>query len=218
MKRLSNRDLQSRREFDFQVVAQMCLLPWYAFTAHRTPHDAETGSKPIKCDKDARYATHYRAVFQIRTLVGAGRYSNMTIIRIDASASRYPLEPPSAWVVEQDGSSMPWSPHFARGLPICHGSIWRPDGQILLGHYLGHLARLLNWDEQLSDGYEGYNGKAVRWWKKHLDRPIDPNLRYPALPVELLYGKAVVRNSGEFRPSNSTAAKAPGGEFRPCDM
>jgi len=52
-----------------------------------------------------------------------------------------------------------------------------------------HLARLLNWDEPLGPGYGGYTPEAATWWRKNINRPLEPSLRYPALPVDLLYGE-----------------------------
>ena len=196
MKRLPNQDLASRREFDWRVIRKMNNRQC-AFTAHRTPQDAANGLRPIKSEQDARLALHYRAQYRIRTLVGPGEYSACTVIRVDASSADYPFGEPTGWVVEDGAGKLPYSPHFARGRPICNGSIWRSDGHILLGHYLIHIARLLNWDEELRPGYGGYNQAAVTWWRTNVGQPLDPQLVYPALPIDDLYGEVTVRNTQE---------------------
>lgn len=195
MKTLSQTDKTSRRAFDLRVVRKMS-DEHYQFTAHRTAQDAASGQRPIVEEEHARFAEHYRGVYNIRTLVGAGEYSSQTIIRVDAAHRDYPFVEPVGWVVEEGASRLPYSPHFAHGVPICNGTIWRPDGSVLMGHYLIHLARLLNWDEQLPRGYKGYNGEAVQWWRKHINRPLEPDLTYPALPVEDLYGEVTVGSVG----------------------
>lgn len=213
MSSLSRDNLSSRRRFDFRVVMRMSNAT-YEFTAHRTTEDAESGEHIIDSEEDARFAIHYRCVYHIPTLVEAGTYSEATIIRVDASQATYPFSAPSAWVVEKEGSKIPWSPHFARGVPVCHGSVWKSDGHVLLGHYLIHLARLLNWDEYLSAGYSGYNGEAIRWWRHNINKPLNPELCYPSLPVDELYGDVVVTTPGGFRPSRSDGQTTGGFQAR----
>ena len=215
MKRLSNQDLASRREFDWRVVRKMSSRR-YTFTAHRTPQDATEGRCQINNKREARFALHYRARYNIRTLVGPGEYSPYTIIRVDVSHTDYPFGEPIGWVVEDGSSKLPYSPHFARGLPICNGSIWRSDGHFLLGHYLIHVARLLNWDEELRPEYEGYNAAAVSWWRENIGQPLDAEPAYPALPIDDLYGRVVVRNSHNsgFRAISASARPATSGGFK----
>lgn len=212
MKKLSQKDMASRRRFDWRVVQKMpnsiC-----RFSAHNTPQDAEAGRSPIVDETDARCAAHYRAVYSFPTLVGPGKYGQPTIIRIDAADSKYPFASPSSWVVEKNGV-FPWSPHFARGLPVCDGTIWRNNAQVLLGHYLIHLARLLNWDEILEDGYGGYNERAANWWRKNRGRPLHPDLVYPCLPVDELYGDITVRTVGGFRLAANSATRDSKGRFQ----
>lgn len=212
-KRLSDSDLTSRRRLDFAVVQKMT-NDRFAFTAHRTPDDAVAGKNPIRQEKDARHAVHYRAEYQVPTLIGPDQYSPRTIVRIDVSHAEYPFEEPTGWVVESATSKMPWSPHFLSGTPICNGSIWRPDGQVLLGHYLIHVACLLNWDEELAPDYGGWNPKAVAWWRNNLDRPLDPTLVYPSLPQHELYGQVNRSQEGGFRPSSPKNQ----GCFRPIQL
>lgn len=213
MKRLTAEDRISRRVFDWRIATRMSRRP-YTFTAHRTAQDAEAGSRPITSEEGARVAVHYRAEYRIRTLIGAGRYSELTVIRIDLSDAHYPFSKPAGWVIEGRGSVTPWSPHFAPGIPVCNGTVWDKPEEVTFGHYLIHLARLLNWDERLSPGYRGYNGQAVDWWRTHLNRPLTPELRYPALPVELLYGEVTASDRAGFRAVRH-AGSVPAGTFRP---
>lgn len=215
MMRLCPADRASRREFDWRVVGKMS-GGQYRFTAHRTAQDAASGHHPILGAQDARYAVHYRAVYALRTLVGPGQYSPQTIVRVDASDPGYPYAEPTGWVVEDAGSRLPYSPHFARGVPICNGTVWRRDGRVLMGHYLIHIAHLLNWDEILPPNYGGYNSAAIRWWRENINRPLDPDLIYPALPIEDLYGAVVVSNPrrGGFRPGSTAKPHVRGQGFR----
>lgn len=124
---LSANDLTSRRRLDWRVVRKMSFGN-YMFSAHRTAHSARCGTDPISNEKDARFAMHYRARCGIRTLIGPGVYSPYTIIHVDTSHPFYPFQEPSAWIVEDGTSRVPYSPHFARHTPMCNGTIWRPDG------------------------------------------------------------------------------------------
>lgn len=211
---LSAHDRTSRLKFDWRIIRTM-RSDRYDFSAHRTAPDAENGRNPIETEADARLAVHYRWQFHISTLIGPGQYSPCTIIRVDISDPRYPFVHPTGWVVEQGDSRIPYSPHFTKGYPICNGSIWRNNGHITLGHYAVHLARLLNWDEQLGSAYGGYNPGAIKWWRQHLNRPIDPQLRYPALPLGELYGDPVVtKPDGGFRRIDLPPFPANPGWFR----
>jgi hypothetical protein len=215
MRILSGEDLASRRRFDCRVVRKMANRR-YVFTAHRTAQDAEVGRNPITKEDDARFALHYRAQFNIRTLIGPGQFSACTIIRIDASHAGYPFQEPIGWVIESGASRLPYSPHFARGAPVCNGSIWRNDGHVLIGHYLIHLARLLNWHEVLSPGYGGYNPDAIAWWRRNIGGPLDSQLVYPALPASDLYGDVTVndRPAHGFRKLATISEPNCGGGFK----
>lgn len=213
---LAHHELESRRFFNWEVARRMNQPDRYLFTAHKTAGDAERGANPINNASDARHAIHYRAEFHVRTLVGPNRYSDLTLIRVDAASAEYPFEAPSAWVVEKGKSKMPWSPHFTSGVPVCHGTVWRSDGSVLLAHYFIHLAHLLNWDEDMDREYGGYKPDAVRWWRENLNRLLTPDLVYPQLPVDLLYGERATPAAGGFKPRvGNVCSSAPSGGFRP---
>lgn len=216
MARLSARELESRRLFDWEVVRRMNKLGVYMFTAHRTAEDAEKGRNAIEDQQDARFAVHYRAEFNIPTLIGEGQYSQPTLIRVDASRAGYPFQAPTAWVISTQSSKVPYSPHFSRSLSICDGTVWRSDGTVLLAQYLIHLAHLLNWDEVMDNEAGGHNPAAVRWWRQHVNRPLNPSLVYPELPVALMYGEGDLPATGGFRPLSIASVKSTGtGGFRP---
>ncbi|MEV6633553.1 hypothetical protein AB0M54_22670 [Actinoplanes sp. NPDC051470] len=56
-----------------------------------------------------------------------------------------------------------------------------------LGHLVMHITRMLNWDEKgRGGGYVGWNGEAIKYHRKHYgDRPLDPSIVYPRLPLWL---------------------------------
>lgn len=211
MRKLKREDSESRRVFDWKTLNKMS-RGCYSFTSHATVQEAELGKNVIRKEADARHALHVRARFDIPTLVGPGQYNRPTIIRIDASDPSYPFREPTAWPEVREGSRIPWSPHFHERLPVCLGTIWRSDGKVLLAHLVIHLAKLLNYDEYLADEYGGYNPKAMQWWRSNLGRPLNPDLVYPSLPADLLYGEVVATNRGGFRPA---ASRGDGG-FRPA--
>jgi hypothetical protein len=174
-------------------------------SAHRSLDDAKSQRLPIVKAVDGHLGRFYRVHYRIPTLGGAGKYSNSTTIVIDLAANGgYPLSEPACWVISQP---MPWSPHFREGSVICLGELWTErKGQILLGHLLGHIARLLNWDEIARDGgYVGWNGAAIRYWEKELGRqPITPGLVYPIPDARLTHGldpsTSVFRSVREAKP------------------
>ena len=93
-RKLSATDIESRRCLDWRVVQKMCGGN-FQFTAHRTPQDAAAGVNSITREQDARFALHYRARYGIKTLIGPGKYSSYTIIRVDVCDPLYPFTQPS---------------------------------------------------------------------------------------------------------------------------
>lgn len=186
MARLTPQQQQARLKFDYQVVMKM-RSPLLNVTAYRSASDLEKRSNPIVSEEEARLATHYLVVYHLRTLVGPDRYSDKTSIKFDLLANGdYPFSRPACYVVS---SEMPWTPHFRDKLPICiDREMWEDaQGQMLLGHLLVHIAKLLNFDEiPRSDDYGGYTPEAADYWRTKLNgRPIDPDLVYPVLPSEI---------------------------------
>ena len=175
-------DLHSRLRLDYQVVMLM-RSPMIEVEAYRNVDDLRARRDPVDSEAEGYLATHYRVDYNIKTLVGRGRYSNRTTVPFDLFANiNYPFSEPSCFVID---SEMPWSPHFWGGYPICIGTIWEhADGNMLLGQLFVHIAKLLYFDEPAHDpGYEGYNGEAIEYWETVLGRqPITRNLRYPRLP------------------------------------
>lgn len=216
MKKLSAQKQKLRRKFDYRVLRKLyggeC-----AVSTHLTAEEAQSGVNAVTDERKAGHAAHYRLHCRTPTLVGPGEYRAPVLIRIDASDVGYPFREPTAWVVEDSGV-FPWSPHFHPGLPVCLGTVWPNDGQILIAHLVTHILRLLNWDEKLDPNYGGYNRDSVEWWNANLGRPLNPDLTYPSLPLDELYGKPVVRKAGGFRPAASQElenADTRTGGFRP---
>lgn len=60
---------------------------------------------------------------------------------------------------------------------------------MLLGQLFNHVARMLNWDEELPAGYAGWNGAAIKYHRRHYrGKPLNPQLRYPVPPVSITHG------------------------------
>ena len=188
MARLRKEELGERLRLDYQVAMGMRCAAMDV-TAHHKSEDLRAQRNLITSEVNAHLASHYRACYRIKTLVGRDRYAEHTAVHFDLLANgNYPYSEPGCWVVS---SPMPWSPHFKKGYPICIGEIWKEaKGNILLGHLLIHVARLLNFDEAArGGGYRGWNGAAINFWQKQLHgRPITSGLVYPALPVDLTHG------------------------------
>jgi hypothetical protein len=167
--------------------------------------DALAEQNEIDDESLAHLATHYRALFNIRTLASRGTYVDSVVVVADLVASgEYPFKEPYCYVISQP---MPWSPHFKDGFPICLGEIWtEARGKILFGELLSHIARLLNWDEAArGGGYQGWNGEAIAYWLSELrGQPITPGLSYPVPDLRVTHD-----DSSAFRPR----AASPGSAF-----
>ena len=185
------RDQLSRRlrDVDFRIVSAMNCETMQA-SAHRSGSDARQERNAITRREDAGEARFYRVRYNIRTLLGAGAYSDPgkqpVILLVDLTKNGdYPYTRPESYII---GPVTPWSPHFLSGVPVCFevpGRVWTPDGSKTLGHLLLHIARLINFDEEIVDPtYVGYNGQAIAYWRGAPLRggPITKKLRYPILP------------------------------------
>jgi hypothetical protein len=186
-----------------------------SITGHRSAEDARNGRNPVAFD-DPNPATHYRVTYDFDTLIAAGRRHRPTVVHVAPLANgRYPASPPSAWVISKH---VPWTPHFAKDVPICHGAhVWIPYRTQLVD-YIIHLGKLLNFDEPPpAPGYHGYNGQAIAHWREAMAfNPLDPGLRFPRIHAE------DVVPTGRFKPATTTPdssgrfspAQPPSGRFR----
>lgn len=180
MERLTADELRSRLSFDYQTVMLMS-CPLMEVEAYRNLDDLETQHHKITSPEEGHLAVHYRVKYNLKTLVGPGRYSNSTTVRFDLFAdNNYPESEPLSCVFK---SELPWSPHFHPEL-ICTGDIWEEaDGNMLLGELMVHVAKLLNFDEPPSQSIEyGYQPDAARYWVNELGRQPISKLVYPQLP------------------------------------
>jgi hypothetical protein len=223
MARLSQDELHQRLRLDYRIAMRMAGTTQGAgrkavleLTAYRSGDDLNAKRHAITSDAEGHLATQYRAVYHIKTLSGPDRYCDETVVHIDLLANgNYPYSEPGRWVLSRP---MPWSPHVKEGNPICIGEIWvNAHGQILLGHLLIHIAKLLNFDEVArGGGYRGWNLDAITFWKKRLnERPITPALLYPALPLDLTHGLTPEADEGSvFRQSSLRTASPPSAVFQ----
>lgn len=201
---LSPQQLASRLRLDYQVVSAMNHVVFDA-AAYSSRLALAVGHDPIGEDRAAD-ATAYRVEFTVPTLIGPGQLAPTTTVGVDLNVRDYPYAEPSIFLI---GDQVPYSPHFKAGMPVCIGEIWtEARGNLLLGQLLVHVARLLNWDETIrGGGYEGWNGAAMAYHRAHYgDRPLNPELRYPTVPVAITHG---VSPQPLFAPATTATAQRP---------
>ena len=183
MDSLTADELRSRLSFDYQTVMLMN-CPLMEVEAYRNLDDLKAQRNKITSPEEGHLAVHYRVKYNLKTLVGPGRYSNSTTVRFDLFAdNNYPESEPPCFVID---SQVPWSPHFYQEYAVCTGPLWtEADGNILLGELMVHVAKLLNFDEPISDDDDvepGYQPEAAKYWVKELSRKPIAKLVYPQLP------------------------------------
>jgi hypothetical protein len=209
---LTPAQLQSRRRLDYRIVRVMAgevLRP----EAYRTAEDLEHRTNPITSERDGHLATKYLVTFRVPTLIGPGRFAEETAIGFDLAVRDYPYAEPHTWIVSKH---VPYSPHFRAGYPVCIGEVWcEEEGRWLLGHLLRHIARLLNWDEVArGGGYVGWNRDAVAYHRRvYNDRPLDPGLRYPVLPLAVTHNATTQRHEELFTPRLPASVALPWSEL-----
>jgi hypothetical protein len=171
-------------------------------SGHASAEDVRANQNPIPVG-DRTPPSHYRVVYDLDTLSGPGVRHRPTIVHVAPLANGdYPAAPPSAWVISD---VIPWTPHFAANVPVCHGgSVWLPNRTQLVD-YVIHIGKLLNFDEPPPiPGYHGYNGAAVEYWRSTMNlQPLDPSLRFPQILLE-----DYVRRDG-FRKRSPASSPSP---------
>lgn len=204
---LTQAELLERQRTDQKMVgaldASECPI---AITGHHNADDARTGRNPVAFEEH-NPAAHYRVTYNFDTLIGPGNRYRPTVVHVAPLANgNYPASAPSAWVISKH---VPWTPHFAKDVPICHGGhVWIAYRTQLVD-YIVHLGKLLNFDEPPpAPGYHGYNGQAIAYWRDAMGlKPLTPGLRFPRIHAE------DVVSAGRFK---SAATTSPGsGRFSP---
>lgn len=168
-------------------------------TGHRSAEDARADRDPLPIG-DRTPPSHYRVVYDFDTLARPGERHRPTVVHVAPLANAdYPATPPSAWVI---GDRVPWTPHFTKGRPICHGEhVWSPNRTQLVD-YVVHIGKLLNFDEPPpTPEYHGYNSEAVKYWRDHMHlQPLDVSLRLRTIrPEDVIRPHAFGRAGGPAR-------------------
>ena len=199
---LSPELLRSRLAYDHEVVRELrapilgCLRAFASEQERRAGHEVDADRAALGG------ARLYEVEYRFPVLVGAGRTTDRVLVRFDLLAGgNYPHSEPLVAVVSRP---LPWSPHVHPGSGVvCLGKGWKAN-RTLFAHLVVHVARALNCDEpDLGPGYEGWNGDAVRYWRKELkSRPLNA-LVYPVLPSRLTHG---VGDEATFRRAAATDA------------
>ncbi len=206
---LTPAELLSRQRGDHKLVAALgdsaCPI---RVTGHRTGEDVRANRSPVAPGERTPPA-HYRVVYDFDTLRGPGMRHRPTVVHVAPNASgSYPATAPSAWVISD---VVPWTPHFAANVPICHGShVWLANRTQLVD-YIIHLGKLLNFDEPPpSPGYHGYNSAAIAYWRTKMRlRPLDPTLQFPTIQLEHVLRTGVTRAPATQPPATGRFRAAP---------
>ncbi|MBL7258016.1 hypothetical protein [Paractinoplanes lichenicola] len=198
-------ELLQRRRFDYEVLADMQCAT-FASEAYASTADLNARRHQIKSAGAADKCSKYRLIFRIPTLIGPGKFTQQTEIGLDTDVSDYPRNPPNSWIITE----APWSPHFLKNAPVCIGDeLWKNQrGYVTLGHLVMHIARMLNWDEKgRGRGYVGWNGEAIKYHRRHYgDRPLDPSIVYPKLPLWLTAADAPAASGFEIISQSGSPA------------
>lgn len=186
---LTRADLRSRFAFDHEVMRGMSADGLGAVRAFTSYQNARSGHEASIADGEAGRVVLYVVEYRFRHLVGPGRTAESAVAVFDlASGGNYPFSRPAVSFVEQP---LPWSPHVhPTSGAVCLGDGWqRARGRMLAAQLVVHVMRLINFDEpDRGPGYEGWNGAAIRYWRRELrGRPFLPNLVYPRLPAGLTH-------------------------------
>ncbi len=197
-----------RQRADHRMIGALDASPAPIFaTGHRSAEDVRANRNPVPVG-DRTPPGHYRVVYDFDTLRGPGRRHRPTVVHVAPLANgAYPTTPPSAWVISE---VVPWTPHFAANVPICHGGhVWTPNKTQLVD-YVVHIGKLLNFDEPPPiPGYHGYNRQAVDYWRDQMQlRPLDPDLRLPTIRAEDVIRRKVIRRVGSSGPPSNRFQRA----------
>jgi len=184
---LSHDEREQRLRYDFEVVGAL-RSPWLQLSGFASPADVLALRPPIAPRTPGAAPRHLLVRYAFPTLAGPGRWQDGALLRIDLVAGGdYPFTRPAVTVLPP----IPWNHrvHPPTGM-MCIGTEWEDSrGQILVAHLIVHLARILNFDEPHSGGDLGFQPEVARYWQTALGgRPLNPGLRYPALPLHLTHG------------------------------
>jgi len=207
---LRRQDPRSRLGFDYEVARRLPSPVLESVRAYASTDQANRGSEVTPEQGLAGEATAYVVGYRFPILTGPDQYTDSAIVRFDLLAGgNYPYSPPAVQVISRP---LPWSPHVhpASGI-VCIGDGWRDArGHMLFAQLVVHVMHLLNCDEpDRSVLYSGFNAAAIRYWREKLGRkPLNPDLQYPLLPLDVAFG---IQN-----PNASFAQSPVGCAFRPA--
>lgn len=211
--------IAARLAFDYEVTSALhspCLDEVRAFSSYE---EYRAGRDISAAHGLEGRATFYFVKFNVPTLAPGGRTITGVGICFDLLAGgNYPYTPPAVTVVTRP---IPWSPHFglASGA-VCIGNIWALlNGRMLFPQLLGHLARLLNFDEPAGTPELLWQPDAELYWHQVLKcRPISPDLEYPVLPTELTHVEAVPSESEQFAAIDDDFVAFAHDDFLPLEV
>ncbi len=187
---LRRQDPRSRLGFDYEVASRLPSPTLEALRAYASTEHADRKAEVSLEHGLVGEATVYVASYRFPILTGPDQYTDAATVRFDLLAGgNYPYSPPAVQVISRP---LPWSPHVhpASGI-VCIGDGWRDaKGRMLFAQLAIHVMRLLNFDEPPREAsYDGFNAAAIHFWREKLGRkPLNPELQYPLLPLDVAYG------------------------------
>jgi len=205
-------ELRTRLALDATVIARLRSPLLGAIKGFVAPDHIARGKAASVAELAAGHAVYWSVEYRLPMLAGPGAPLRAATAVFDLLAGgNYPYSSPSASFTSRPA---PWCGHVhpVSGT-ICLGAHWRrANGQITLAHLVLHVMRLVNFDEPPTT--DGFNAQALRYGVEVLHGgPLNPDLLYPTLPVDILHGvtddEAVApeARSNLFRP-RATAAPA----------
>ncbi len=201
MAKLTDSERASRRGLDYRLASSMEGNGVVQISAHENP-SALARELPIDPEVgEMGGASCFLAEYRFPILKGASKTMGRARVVFNICGEAYPFTPPTVQVVSKP---LPWSPHVHPGSgTVCIGQGWvNGRGRMLLVELIVHVARILNCDEpDRGPAYAGWNAQAVTYWRNVMNcAPLNPDLRYPVLPVEITHGVLPDERATMFSP------------------
>lgn len=209
---MTPQELRTRLALDARVISRLRSPHLGAIRGFVSPTQLERRAPATEAELAGGRATYWTVEYRLPMLAGPGRaLTSATAVFNLLAGGEYPTTPPAVTFVSRP---FPWCGHvMASNGSVCLGEGWlRAQGQILLAHLVVHVMRLVNFDEPRAA--DGNNWEALRYGREVLhERPLHPDLTYPALPADILHGVG-----DDDSPAAAASAFIPRGTPTPLEV